>query len=164
MRPLAAFLAAALIGLVGCGGGGDGDTRGTVSDRQEILSVMEEGRDALLKRDGGAACRLLTDHGRDRTLQYQVDFLEEGTRVPSTDPQAPQTCESMVPAVLNELGSPLRSTIENVEFQVVSIDGDDGEATVAALKDNYNEATFNLLKDPDEGWRIDDSNDVPSGY
>jgi hypothetical protein len=150
-----------VIAFTGCGGG---DSGGTVSDERAILKVMEEGRDALLKGDAGAACMLLTDHGRERTLQYQVDFLEEGTRVPSSDPRAPQSCEAMVPAVLHELGSPLKSTIKDVKFNVVSIDESEGEATVSAQEGNYAEATFRLLEIPDQGWRIDDSNDVPSGY
>jgi hypothetical protein len=163
MRRTAVLLAVGLVGLTGCGGG-DGDAGEKVADEQAILDVMEKGRQALLSGDAAAACRLLTDHARERTLQYQVDFLEEGTPVPSTDPRAPQSCEAMVPAVLHELGSPLKSTIDDVKFDVISIDEGEGTATVAAQEGTYSEATFRLLDVPDEGWRIDDSNDVPSGY
>jgi hypothetical protein len=163
MRRLAFSLFLGLA-LWGCGGGGDSDGGGSTADRQAILQVMDQGRSALLKGDAAAACALLTPHGRERTLQYQVDFLKEGTRVPSTNPQAPQSCGAMVPAVLDELGAPLISTIKSVDFQVVSIDEANHRATVDASRDGYTEATFRLQELSDDGWRIDDSNDVPSGY
>jgi hypothetical protein len=140
--------------VAGCGGGAGED------DRDAVLAVMEDARAALVDGDAETACRLLTDHGRERTLEYQVDFLPEGTPVPTKRRGVPQTCEEIFVAVRRLDPSSVEDAAAG-RFSVESIDGDRANVRLDASQGAT--VGFALVKTGD-GWRIDDSEAVPSGY
>jgi hypothetical protein len=96
-----AFAAASVVALAGLGGCGSGARDAPETDRDEraaVLEVMGAARSALLAGDGEGACRLLTRHGRQRALGFQVDYVPPGTPIPTKRRGLPQTCEQMVRA------------------------------------------------------------------
>jgi hypothetical protein len=140
--------------VAGCGGEAGED------DRDAVLAVMEDARAALVDGDAETACGLLTPHARERTLEYQVDFLPEGTPVPTERRGVPQTCEEIFVAV-RRLDPSSVEDAAGARFSVESIDGD--RASVVLDAGEGATVDFALVKTGD-GWRIDDSEAVPSGY
>lgn len=151
-RAASVALAACALALAGCGGmGGPGGEQG------KILDVMDKGRDALLANRAADVCALLTDHGRARSLGFAVDF--------AGGPAAGR-CEQVVdiesrsddPA--DQLSS-WRHALKSLDFTVEEVRGD--RATVTLGGGIYEpKLHFTLVRTPD-GWRIDDSSDVPGG-
>ena len=112
-------------------------------DREQVLDVMEQARAALAEGDGGAACDLLTDAGRERAVAFD-DFgtCEETVRkARESDPSSVEDAERA------RLGEP-------------TIDGD--RASVDIEVDEYVTINVSLALTAD-GWRIDDSEAVPVG-
>jgi hypothetical protein len=140
-----------LAAVAGCGG----------DDRDAVLAVMEDARAALVAGDGEAACGLLSDHGRERMLEVQVDFAETGTPVPTTQRGVPQTCEQILRAEREEDPESVED-IERAAFRVVEIDGARASVRLDVPQDGPS-VDFSLVETGD-GWRIDDSDAVPSGY
>jgi hypothetical protein len=154
MRLQWAILAVAL--AAGCGGDDAG-----VDDRQAVLAVMEDARAAVVDGDGETACALLTEHGRRRALGYQVDFAPEGTPVPTDRRGVPQTCVAILRAK-RRLDPSSIDDLERAAFRIESIDGDRAGVRLQAPEGGPDYA-FTLVKTA-RGWRIDDSDAVPSGY
>jgi hypothetical protein len=124
-----------LAALAGCGGDGDAGTP---------VDTMEQARTAFLDKDADAACALLTEHGRQQALA----FAEK------------DTCEANFRAEVVERTSRMRQQVEEAKFAVTNEDGD--RATVQLTSGPYIEIDVELVKTAD-GWRIDDSEVVPSG-
>jgi hypothetical protein len=152
-RPIVFGLVAAFAAAASCGG----------NEREDVLDVMERGRTALLDGDGRAACGLLTDHGRRRVLEFQVDFAEPGTQVPTDQHGVPQTCEEIVQAESQASRESWAPDVEQARFRVASIDGDRATAVFEVPEEFGPRVEFALVKTAD-GWRIDDSDALPSGY
>jgi hypothetical protein len=151
-RPTVLAVAAALAAAAGCG-----------DDRDAVLEVMEDGRKALLAGDGRAACALLSEHGRRRVLEFQVDFAETGTPVPTDQPGVPQTCEAILRAESKGARESWKPDLEQARFRVTSIEGDRARVSLTGREPYAARVEFSLVKTAD-GWRIDDSDAVPSGY
>jgi hypothetical protein len=151
-RPTVLAVAAALAAAAGCG-----------DDRDAVLEVMEDGRKALLAGDGRAACALLSEHGRRRVLEFQVDFAETGTPVPTDQPGVPQTCEAILRAEWKAARESWKPDLEQARFRVLSIDGERAEVRLDVPEPYGPQVRFELVNG-DDGWRIDDSDAVPSGY
>jgi hypothetical protein len=151
-RPIVLVLAAAAVVPAGCG-----------DDRDAVLEVMETGREALLAGDARTACGLLSEHGRRRVLEFQVDFTETGTPVPTEEPGVPQTCEAVLRAERKLGRDSWEPDVEQARFRVASIDGDRASVVLEVPEPYGPRVAFTLVK-ADDGWRIDDSNAVPSGY
>jgi hypothetical protein len=120
---------------------------------------MEAARMALVEGDARTACGLLTRHGRERVLGFQVDFAPTGTPVPTDRRGVPQTCEEILVAERRAD----RWSIEDAgaaRFRVRSIEGD--RASVRLEAPQGAAVHFSLVRTA-EGWRIDDSDAVPSG-
>jgi hypothetical protein len=132
------------------------------------LRVMEDGRTALLAGDGQAACRLPTRHGRRRALGFQVDFAPTGTPVPTKRRGVPQTCEQIVRAEskrehLADVGPSWTPDLKAAKFNVVSIINDTAQVRLEVPGAYGPTIEFSLRKTA-HGWRIDDSDAVPTGY
>jgi hypothetical protein len=132
---------------------------GCADERGAVLQVMNRARTAVLAGDGQTACRLLTAHGRRRVLGFQVDFAPTGTRVPTTRRGVPQTCAQILHAEAGLDRSWIRD-LRGARLGGVAIDGD--AARVRLLVDGP-DVQFALRRTA-QGWRIDDSDAVPSGY
>src|SRR5690242_17200211 len=90
---------------VGCSSSGSSST-GTPRDEQAvILSMMNDARTALLDGEPSKVCSYLTRHGRDRIMEFRVDYDEEGQIAP-TDPRLPQTCTAMVQRLYDDAQRP----------------------------------------------------------
>jgi hypothetical protein len=151
-RPTVLALAVAAAVSAGCG-----------DDRDAVLEVMETGRKALLAGDARTACGLLSDHGRRRVLEFQVDFAETGTPVPTAEPGVPRTCEAILRAERRLARDSWEPDVRQARFRVASIDGDRAGVVLEVPEPYGPRVAFTLVK-TDDGWRIHDSNAVPSGY
>jgi hypothetical protein len=166
------MLASAMVfGLAAWGGCGftanDAAERGE-GERGAVLRVLEAGRTALLAGDGQAACRLLTTHGRTRALGFQVDFAPTGTPVPTKRRGVPQTCEQIVRAEskrehLPDVNPSWTPDLKAARFNVVSINNDTARVRLEVPGAYGPTIDFSLRKTA-QGWRIDDSDAVPTGY
>jgi hypothetical protein len=125
-----------LAALAGCGG--DDAAGGSPVD------TMEKARTAFLDKDAEAACALLTDHGRQQALA----FAEK------------DTCEENFRAEVIDRTSLMRQQVEQAKFKVTQQEGD--RATVKLTSGPYIDIDIELVN-ADDGWRIDDSEAVPSG-
>ncbi|HEX8075665.1 MAG TPA: hypothetical protein VF545_11865 [Thermoleophilaceae bacterium] len=157
----------ALLAGAAAGCGSDSADGGS-NDRRQILSVMHTGRLALLRGDGRVACSLLTPHGRRRALDFQVDYLPEGTAVPSNRPGIPHTCEEMVKRQLRDehqqgSGGSWTPDLERARFRVRSVDGSRAKAQLY-VPVRYGPTVDLTLLRVNGRWRVDDSPVVPSGY
>lgn len=157
-----AVTAATSVVLSGCG---TTTTKPTGRDEvRQILGVVQAARSALLGDRSHDACILLTAHGRERVLGFQVDFADEGTPVPSKDPHLPQTCEAVF---IRESAQPgarwWRADLRNAQFSVSSINGATATARLKVEKPYGPVIRFTLRKTKGR-WRIDDSDGVPEGY
>jgi hypothetical protein len=158
-----------VIGLAAWAGcdGGDAAEQGE-DDRGAVLRVMDAGRTALLAGDGRAACRVLSAQGRTRALGFQVDFAPTGTPVPTERRGVPQTCEEIVRAEwkrehLPDIDQSWTPDLRAARFDVVAIDADDARVRLEVPGAYGPTVEFSLSKTA-QGWRIDDSDAVPSGY
>lgn len=113
------------------------------------------------------ACALLTPHGRRRVLGFNVDYDEEGG-IPPDSPRLPQTCEQLARRELatdrfdrggRDPGPGWVAGMRRVRFVVTKASGT--HATVTATGGSG--ARLELVK-TSAGWRIDDSNAIPSGH
>jgi hypothetical protein len=150
-----------MVALASCGGGSP------PPDRAAILSTVHRARDALVAGRVNDACALLTPHGRRRTLGFNVDFDHDGAIQPDS-PRLPQTCERLATRMLAEdhklthgrdPGQGWVDALKQVRFALVSSDGSRATVTDAGGSG----ATLKLVETP-AGWRIDDSNAIPSGH
>jgi hypothetical protein len=120
--------------VLGCGG----------DDREAVLVVMEDAQTAVRERDEAAACRLLTDRGRQRVLGFGDA----------------STCE----AVVRELPERDPPSIEDVEDATAEIESIDGDRAIVRVKGPGDDQDYDVtLVKTDAGWRIDDSDAVPQG-
>ena len=162
---------AMVIGLAvwgGCGSTANDAAESARDERSAVLRVMEAGKTALLAEDGQTACRLLTGHGRTRALGFQVDFAAAGTRVPIKRRGVPQTCEQIVRAEsrrehLPDVDPSWTPDLKAAKFNVVSIDNKTAQVRLEVPGAYGPTVEFSLRKTA-HGWRIDDSDAVPSGY
>ena len=129
-------LAVLLVLLAGCG-------EDEAADREQVVTVMEEARDALVAGDGDAACELLTDAGRERA----VAFDELGT------------CKETVEAARRSDPASVEDAAK-ARFSEPVIEGD--RASVDIDVEEYVTLNVRLVR-TDDGWRIDDSEAVPVG-
>lgn len=132
------------------------------------MRVMEAAKTALLAGDGRTACDLLTAHGRRRALGFQVDFAPTGTTVPTKRRGVPQTCEQIVRAESKGEHTPnvdqsWTPDLKAATFHVVSIDNDTAHVRLQVRRSPGLTVEFSLRRTT-QGWRIDDSDAVPSGY
>jgi hypothetical protein len=158
----------AIAGLAGCGSDARDAPEPGGDERAAVLRVMEDARGALLADDGDGACRLLTGHGQQRVLGFQVEFLPTGTPVPAKRRGVPQTCEQMVRAQwrvehLPDFEPSWTRDLKVAKFEVVSLSGDNARVRLTVPGAYGPTFDFSLLKTA-QGWRIDDSDAVPSGY
>jgi hypothetical protein len=167
-RRLAAALAFALPAVAGCGASADGApaTR-SAGERAAVLRVVEAGRRALLAGDGERACRLLTPRGRRRALAFQVDFVPEGTPIPTKRRGVPQTCEQIVRAEHKaehdeNVDPSWTPDLRAAEFHVVSMRGTRARVRLEVPEAYGPTVSFTLVR-TSRGWRIDDSDAIPSG-
>jgi hypothetical protein len=162
---------AMVIGLAASGGcesrANDAAERGE-DERGAVLRVVEAGRTALLAGDGQTACGLLTTHGRTRALGFQVDFAPTGTPVPTKRRGVPQTCEQILRAEskrehLAEANQSWTPDLKQAKFTVVAINHDTAHVRLEVPGAYGPTVEFSLRKTA-HGWRVDDSDAVPSGY
>jgi hypothetical protein len=144
-----------LAALAACGGAPRDD------DRASVLRVVAQGRTALLHDDAAAACRLLTPHARRRVLGFQGDFRPEGS---SRRRGVPRTCEQIAHAEFESdhqanVDPSWTPDVRRARFEVVSLRSDRARIRVHTPAPPVD---LELVKTPD-GWRIDDSDVVPSG-
>jgi len=142
---------------VGCGSATDPAAKRGGGERAAVLRVMEAGRKALLAGDGKAACRLLTPHGRKRALGFQVDF----------DHGVPKTCVGIVRAEFRlehdpDVDQSWTPDLKAASFRVTSLDRDRARVRLTVPGASGPTVEFSLRKTA-HGWRIDDSDAVPSG-
>ena len=135
------------------------------AERDAVLRVVEEGRTALLEGQANEACGLLTPRGRERALEYRVDFSQTPRgSLPLDDPRVPQTCEAIVTRKADEAGMPAATwdeALREAQFEVASISE---SAAQVSLRFPRPAVEVRIeLKMTSDGWRIDDSNAVPSG-
>jgi hypothetical protein len=167
-RILAAGIAIALPVVAGCGSPADGaPANGSAGGRADVLRVVEAGRRALLDGDGERACRLLTPRARRRALAFQVDFVPEGTPIPTKRRGVPQTCEQIVRAewkAEHEEGADPSWTpdLRAAKFRVVSLRGARARVRLEVPEAYGPTVSFSLVR-TQRGWRIDDSDAIPSG-
>src|SRR3954471_9036361 len=167
-RILAAGIAIALPAMTGCGSAADGaPANGSGGERADVLRVVEAGRRALLAGDGEGACRLLTRRAQRRALAFQVDFVPEGTPIPTKRRGVPQTCEQIVRAEWkadHEEGVDPSWTpdLRAGRFRVVSLRGARARVRLGAPEAYGPTVSFSLVR-TQRGWRIDDSDAIPSG-
>jgi hypothetical protein len=161
-RNLAAALVIGVTGMAGCDAAPGGDDGRASDDRAVVLRVMESARSAVLAGDAETACGLLTPHARERLLGFQVDFLPTGAPVPSDRPGVPQTCEEMMGALRQEDPWSVRD-LRAAEFEVRAYAGDQARVRLKVPEDYGPTVKFWLIRTR-QGWRIDDSDAVPSGY
>jgi len=148
------LLGVGLLAGWGCGGAGD--------EHAAVLRTVEQARQALVRRDAPAACRLLSRVGMTRIFMFQVDFAPDGTRVPTKRKGVPQTCTEIVLRVLAlaaDTGSdPGRLQVAQARLEIVALQA--GHAEVALRATRF---VIKLSKGAN-GWRIDDCSCVPHGY
>lgn len=164
-RVAAGSLGAALV-VAACGNGGSTSPSRPGNDRQAIVAMMQHAAAALLAGQAKDACSLLTEHARRRVLGFRVDYNHEGA-IPADDPRLPQTCEAVLTRerkTARESGGAISwpRDLRRARFVVRDVTG--GRAHVALkVKQPYGPVVnFSVVKTPD-GWRIDDSDGVPSG-
>jgi hypothetical protein len=175
---IAGVLIIAVAGVGACGqdsresSGGEAPPGGSderaADDRAAVLDVMDAARSAVLAGDAETACGLLTPHARDRVLGFQVDFLPTGSPIPSKRPGVPQTCEQMMRAQLQDDRGPdvapsWSRDLEAAEFEVTAQAGDEARVRLKVPEAYGPSVKFRLIRTV-HGWRIDDSDAVPSGY
>jgi hypothetical protein len=168
-RILAAGIAFAWSAAVaGCGASAGGaPASGSAGERAAVLRVVEAGRRALLAGDGEGACRLLTARAQRRALAFQVDFVPEGTPIPTKRRGVPQTCEQIVRAewkAEHEDGVDPSWTpdLRAATFRVVSLHGARARVRLQ-VPEAYGPTVKLSLVRTERGWRIDDSDAIPSG-
>jgi hypothetical protein len=167
-RTLASATVIALAVWGGCGSAANDAAERGANERGAVLRVMEAGRSALLAGDAQTACRLLTTHGRTRALGFQVDFAPSGTPVPTKRRGVPQTCEQILRAEskrehLPDVDQSWTPDLKAAKFSVVSINNDNARVRLEVPGAYGPTVEFSLRKTA-HGWRIDDSDAVPSGY
>jgi hypothetical protein len=167
-RTLVTAFVIAMAGVGGCGFPGRDEPATAPSDDAAVLRVMDAARTALLAGNGEGACRLLTRHGRQRVLLFQVDFLPPGTPVPKLRRGVPQTCEQMVRAQwtaehLRDVDPSWTPDLKAARFEVVSLSGDHARVRLSVPGAYGPTVPFSLLRTA-HGWRIHDSDALPSGY
>jgi hypothetical protein len=143
------------------------------SDRAAVLAVLDTARNALLAGDAGRVCSVLTQHGRERALGFQVDYDHGGT-LPRTSPQVPQTCQEIVRreradaeqrtlpgGAIADAASWLRDA-RGAHFEIVSVQDDHATATIKRPYPSF-APRFYLVK-TGRSWKVDDANIVPTGH
>lgn len=121
------------------------------SEDRAIEQVLEDARGALLAGNGARACRLLTAHGREQAPAFGAGSCEEIVRVQRT--LAERDPESHWPRDLRE-----------ADLEVLSVTDDRAQAELR-VQDQFGTAIrWRIqLRKTGAGWRIDDSNAVPTG-
>lgn len=128
MRLLIAVLTALVFALASCGGdddGGDdnggGDSGAAVSDEDQIRDAVE-----TFANNEGNPCDVLTDRFVEETFDSRENCQQESEKSKGADPT-------------------------DIEFEDISIDGDEATATIKA---DGEPGSVSLLKEDDE-WHID---------
>ena len=149
MRRVGLVTLLAALALAGCGGGGDSEDAPAVelpaprgSDTEQIQESWRLYYTALAARDGGRACALLTERGRDEVVRESSD---DGGR-----------CEEVV-AVLG-------SFFKGYSTKLTQIDVKGDSATAVAPRSGEIKKQALELKRDDGRWKIDHAEDAaPTG-
>jgi len=154
------LLGVGLLAGWGCGGAGD--------ERAAVLRTVEQARQALVRRDAPAACRLLSRVGMTRIFMFQVDFAPEGTPVPTKRKGVPQTCTEIVLSVLalsaGALSGPFPPGLAQGRLDVVALQTGHAKVAVGVAPRSPDLDPVITLSKGANGWRIDDCSCVPHGY
>ena len=138
-RQIALLLA--LVGLVGC----------TEHDEDRAIEgVLKDARRAVLAGDGQRACALLTRHGRQEARAFGTGSCEEVLR-------------ARLAAARGDPRSRWPDDLRDATFEVLSA-GDGQARAELRVQDVFGTAIrWRIqLRKTSAGWRIDDSNAVPS--
>jgi hypothetical protein len=126
-----------------------------------IEGALKDARRAVLAGDGSRACRLLTRHGRQRALAFATRLERLGREPPHG------SCEEIVRGqralAERDPKSSWPDDLREATFEVLS--ANDGRAQAELrVQDPFGTAIRwrILLRKTNAGWRIDDSNAVPS--
>jgi len=121
-----------------------------------IERVLRDARRAVLAGDGARACRLLTPHGRQQAFAFGSGLA-----------RPPRSCAEVVRArrarARRDPESSWPEDLREADFEVLSVDDDRARAELR-VQDLFGTATrWRIeLRRTGAGWRIDDSNAVPS--
>jgi hypothetical protein len=112
--------------------------------------VLNDARRALLAGDGPGACRLLTPHGRRRARAFGrgscADVVRSNRALARRDPEVAWPDE-----------------LRDADFEVLSAGDDRAQAELRVQDLLGTAARWRIqLRRTSAGWRIDDSNAVPS--
>jgi hypothetical protein len=133
---------------------------GSCSDHDEdpaIERVLRDARSAVLAGDGAHACRLLTPGGREHARAFDAG-----------PGRAAASCEQVVrrrqALAERDPESSWPEDLRDADIEVLSVDGDRAQAELR-VQDQFGTAIrWRIrLRKTGAGWRIDDSNAVPSG-
>jgi hypothetical protein len=126
-----------------------------------IQRVLNDAREAVLAGDGARACRLLTAHGRERALTFGEGLTGRVGKGP------PRSCPEVVRALLTQAERDPESRwpddLRDADVEVLSANGERGQAEVRVQDPVGTASRWRVqLRKTRAGWRIDDSNAVPS--
>ena len=132
-----------------------------------MLAVADRARDDLVAGRAAGFCALLTPHGRSRALGYRVDF-DEGGSLPPTSPRVPHTCEQIVrrerAAVIDpRVEFSWLDALRGARLRVLAVEGDSARVGVVPRGGPRVAARVALVR-TEAGWRLDDSDAIPSGH
>jgi hypothetical protein len=119
-------------------------------DDRAVERVVNEARRAVLAGDGPGACRLLTPHGRKQARAFGRGTCAEVVRarraLAARDPE-----------------STWREELRDADVEVLSADADRAQVELRVQDLLGTAARWRIqLRRTSAGWRIDDSNVVPS--
>jgi hypothetical protein len=120
------------------------------SEDRAIEQVLKDARAALLAGNGARACRLLTAHGREQASAFGAGSCEEIVRDQRRRAE-------------RDPDSHLEQDLREADLEVLSVT--DGRAqTELRVQDQFGTAIrWRIqLRKTGAGWRIDDSNAVPT--
>jgi hypothetical protein len=138
------------LSAVGCGGSDSGE-------RQRVEQFANAARADLLAGRAGAACSRLTPRGRQRALQFAVDF----------EKRPPRTCEQVVrreraAAARPNVDVTWPSQLRAAKIRVAETTGNRARIELTPPRGGSPIATVTAVKTP-AGWRLDDASVVPAG-
>jgi hypothetical protein len=121
------------------------------SEDRAVEQVLKDARRAVLAGDGARACRLLTSHGRQQALAFGAGSCEAIVR----DQRA---------LAVRDPESTWPKDLRDADLEVLSVSDGRAQAELR-VQDQFGTATrWRIqLRSTSAGWRIDDSNAVPTG-